>query len=249
MAILGAAPHTGFSITTPVYEGPFELLLNLIEEKKLLVSDITLSEVTDEFVQHVRNQAAFPIEEAANFIQIAATLLLIKSRSLIPDLTLSEDEEADIRDLEARLAVYEKMRDAARELSHLFGKRVLVARGDVEPKPFFAPSYDLSGNALATALSVALSALEKQELLPEARVRPMITIEEMMDRLAKRVQSALNLSFREFAGVGKKERVDVVVSFLALLELVKQGAVDVAQHEQFADIRITNTSAGVPRYG
>src|SRR3989344_4656847 len=90
--------QTGFSIKTPLYEGPFELILNLIEERKLLVSDISLSSVTDEFIQHVKNQAAFPMEEAANFVSVAATILLIKSKSLIPELTLTNDEETDIRD-------------------------------------------------------------------------------------------------------------------------------------------------------
>ena len=94
-----------------------------------------------------------------------------------------------------------------------------------------------------------LAAREAVEELPEARVKPLISIEEVMDDLAKRVQSALNLSFREFAG-GAKEKVEVIVSFLALLELVKQGAVAAEQYEQHGDIRISHTaSASVPRYG
>ena len=248
MAVLGAFGETGFSVKTPVYEGPFELILDLIEERKLLINDISLSSVTDEFIQRVRSSAAFPMEEAANFVSVAATLLLIKSRSLIPEIALTKDEEADIKDLEARLAAYEKAREASRELARLFGRTVLVARGEQTPDPVFAPSKDLSAENLAAALGNALAALEKQEQLPEARVKPMITIEEMMERLAGRVQKAMNLSFREFSG-SMKEKVEVIVSFLALLELVKQGAVEAAQHEHFADIRITNTSTAVPRYG
>ncbi|MGB4076865.1 MAG: segregation/condensation protein A, partial [Minisyncoccia bacterium] len=82
----------------------------------------------------------------------------------------------------------------------------------------------------------------------EVRVRPMITIEEMMDRLMERVQKAITMSFKEFS-LDTKERVEVIVSFLALLELVKQGAVDVLQHRNFDDIRITNTSTETPKYG
>src|SRR3989344_1598572 len=248
MAVLGALGKTGFSVKTPVYEGPFELLLDLIEERKLLINDISLSSVTDEFIQRVRSSAAFPMEEAANFVSVAATLLLIKSRSLIPEIALTEDEEADIKDLEARLAAYQKAREASRELARLFGRTVLVARGGRTPDPVFAPSKDLSAENLAAALGNALAALEKQEQLPEARVKPMITIEEMMERLAGGGEKAMNLSFPEFSG-SLKEKVEVIVSFLALLELVKQGAVEAAQHEHFADIRITNTSAAVPRYG
>src|SRR3989344_152453 len=119
--------QTGFSIKTPAYEGPFELILNLIEERKLLVSDISLSSITDEFIQRVRSAAAFPMEEAANFVAVAATLLLIKSRSLIPEIALTEDEEADIKDVEARLAAYQKAREASRELARLFGRTVVIA--------------------------------------------------------------------------------------------------------------------------
>lgn len=242
-------PKTGFSIKTDSYEGPFEVLLNLIEERKLLINDLTLSSITEDFIAHVKNQSAFPVEQTANFIQIAATLLLIKSKSLIPDLELTEDENADVEDLKRRLAAYEKVREASRELSKLFGKAVMVSAGERLPEVVFSPSRDLSKEALEQALARVLAAREEVEKLPEARVKPMITIEEMMDRLAKRVQTAITLSFKQFAGESK-EKVEVIVSFLALLELVKQGAVGVEQYDMHGDIRINHTaSSAVPRYG
>ncbi|MFA6502664.1 MAG: ScpA family protein [Candidatus Paceibacterota bacterium] len=243
------APRTGFSITTDSYQGPFELVLDLIEARKLLVNDLALANITEDFIQHVRGQTTFPVEEAANFIQIAATLLLIKSKSLIPDLTLTEEENADIDDLKRRLEAYEKVREASRELARVFGKKLMLPAGFRAPEPFFAPSRDLTQEALAEALARVLAAREAVEELPEARVKPLISIEEVMDDLARRVQSAMTLSFRDFAG-DKKEKVEVIVSFLALLELVKQGAVAAEQHEQHGDIRISHTaSATIPRYG
>ncbi len=244
-----APKKTGFSIKTDSYEGPFEVLLDLIEARKLLVNDLALASITEDYIQHVRAQATFPVEETANFIQIAATLLLIKSKSLIPDLILTEEENADVDDLKRRLAAYENVREATRELSRIFGKSVMLPAGTRTPEPFFAPSRDLSGDALVEALARVLAAREAVEELPEARVKPLISIEEVMDQLAKRVQSALTLSFKEFAG-DKKEKVEIIVSFLALLELVKQGAVAAEQHEQHGDIHISHaTSAAVPRYG
>ncbi|MHB8710501.1 MAG: segregation and condensation protein A [Minisyncoccota bacterium] len=242
-------PKMGFSIKTDSYEGPFEVLLDLIESRKLLVNDLALANITEDFIQHVRKQEAFPVEETANFIQIAATLLLIKSRSLIPDLALTEEENADVEDLKRRLAAYEKVREAARELAHTYGKTVMVRAGWRPPEAVFAPSRDLSANALAEAYARVLAAREAVEELPETRVKPLVTIEEMMDRLAKRVQSAMTLSFKDFAG-SAKEKVEVIVSFLALLELVKQGAVAAEQFDMHGDIRISHTaSAAVPRYG
>jgi Uncharacterized conserved protein len=84
-------PKTNFIIETEAYQGPFELVLELIEARKLLVNDLALAHITEDFITHLRAQTTFPVEETANFIQIAATLLLIKSKSLIPDLTLTQE--------------------------------------------------------------------------------------------------------------------------------------------------------------
>jgi len=139
--------------------------------------------------------------------------------------------------------------EAARELGRIFDRTVLFPPGEREPEVTFAPSKDLSASALAQALARVLAAREEVEELPEARVKPMITIEEMMEQLARRVEQAMNLSFKEFSG-SAKERVEVIVSFLALLELVKQGAVAAEQYERHGDIRITHTGTEkAPHYG
>lgn len=249
-------PKTNFTIHTESYEGPFELVLDLIEARKLLVNDLALASITEDFITHVRAQESFPVEETANFIQIAATLILIKSKSLIPDLELSEEETADVEDLKRRLEAYGKVREAARELAHLWDVRAMAPAGARPPEPVFAPAHDLSVTALADALARLLAAREEVEALPEARVKPLISIEEMMERLAKRVQSAMTLSFNEFSNGGKNSskkhgagKVEVIVSFLALLELVKQGAVAAEQFNQHGDIRISHTAASaVPSY-
>ncbi len=238
-----------YHIKTENYEGPFEVVLDLIEARKLLVNDLALSSITEDFIQHVRAQEAFPVEETATFIQIAATLLLIKSKSLLPDLALTEEEQGDVDDLKRRLEAYAKVREAAGELGRIYGKTVMYPAGERAPEPFFTPSKDFTPASLGEALARVLSAREVVEALPEHKVKPMVTIEEMMDRLAKRVQSAMTLSFKDFAG-SKGEKVDIIVSFLALLELVKQGAVGAEQFGTHGDIRISHTApATVPHYG
>jgi segregation and condensation protein A len=238
-----------FEIKTDAYEGPLALVLDLIEARKLLVNDLALAQVTDDFVAHVRAQEAFPVEEAAEFIGIAATLILVKSKSLLPDLALTDEENADVDDLKRRLEAYTKVREAAAELARIFGKDVMYPAGERAPEVFFSPSKDLTQEALAETLARVLAAREAVEELPEKRVKPMVTIEEMMDRLAKRVQQAMTLSFKEFSGTQQK-KIEVIVSFLALLELVKQGAVGAEQHEAHGDITISHQSPGSPpRYG
>jgi chromatin segregation and condensation protein Rec8/ScpA/Scc1 (kleisin family) len=125
----------------------------------------------------------------------------------------------------------------------------MTAAGERAPEVVFSPARDLSKNSLAEALIRVLAAREEVEALPEARVKPLITIEEMMDRLVKRVQNAITLSFNEFAA-GTQERVDIIVSFLALLELVKQGTVFAEQFGVHGDIHVSYTaSVSVPHYG
>ncbi|CAN5772598.1 segregation/condensation protein A [soil metagenome] len=240
--------HTQFTVKHDAFEGPLELILDLIEKRKLLVNELSLAQVTDDYIAHVRSGEHFPMEDAANFIGVAATLLLIKSRSLLPDLELSSLEEEDVEDLKHRLELYEKARVAARELGRIFGTHRMLPRGERAPEVVFSPSRDMTLEALERALRDTLAARETEVKLPEARIRPMVSIEEMMDTLRTRVERALTLSFKEFTG-NKGERVEVIVSFLALLELVKQGTVEVSQYGHFNDIQITNTSGGVPRYG
>lgn len=246
------APETapaaaGFRVRAGEYEGPLEVLLDLIEKRKLLVNELSLSQVTDDYIAHVRTSEDFPMDDAANFIAVAATLLLIKSRSLLPDLELASEEEEDIEDLKRRLVVYERARDAARSLGRLFGRAVMAEAGERKPEPVFAPSRDLDLARLAAALEESLASREAQEKLPEARVRPLVSIEEMMDTLRDRVQRSLTMSFNEFTGT-VKEKVEVIVSFLALLELVKQGAVEADQQGAFRDIQISNLQSGMPKY-
>lgn len=244
----GITEYQGFTIRAGSFEGPYDLLLDLIDRRKLSVNELSLAQVTDDYISFVRGHEAFPMEDAAQFIGVAATLLLIKSKSLIPELELSMEEEEDMDDLKRRLQLYEKVREAREELSRIYGRMVMISAGERAPEPMFAPSRDLTLENLSQALKNALLSLEKaEEKLPEVRVRPLVTIEEMMDTLLGRVQRAMNLSFKEFSA-GSTEKVEVIVSFLALLELVKQGAVDALQHGAFDDIRITNTSAAMPRY-
>ena len=246
-----------FDIKTDTYEGPLALVLDLIEARKLLVNDLALSSITDDFVQHVRGQEIFPVEETTEFIGIAATLLLIKSRSLLPDLALTEEESADVDDLRRRLEAYAKVREAAAELTRLYGRAVMYPAGERAPEVFFAPSKDLNAQALADALARVLAAREVVEALPEHKVKPMVTIEEMMDRLATRVQTAMNLSFKDFTPFGSAQgkrpqelKIEIIVSFLPLLELVKQGAVAAEQHAPHGDIRISHTTpSATPHYG
>jgi len=220
-----------FHIKTEVFEGPLELLLSLIEKRKLLVNDISLAKVTDDYIEHVKqitepgaSHPAPPISETAHFILIASTLLLIKSKSLLPALTLTEEEQTDIADLERRLAIYARVKELSKNVVRLYGKNPMFASiGPRKMAAVFAPSTEITGASILGAIRDALKRIPIKEKLSQVIVRKVISLEEMITNLTERITKGISMSFREFTQMGKAEKVDVIVGFLAMLELVKQG--------------------------
>ncbi len=240
-----------FHIKTPSFEGPLELLLDLIEKRKLLISDIALASVTDEYIAYVEKLEEFPVAQTAQFIVVASTLLLIKSKSLLPVLELSEEEHGDIADLERRLKLYQKFRKLGAELDKYFGTQELRAaeKNSLRDTPLFSPSNDIAIPSLLLSVQTVLRNLPKKIFVPEAIIEKVVSLEEMIDRLASRIQSALSLSFKEFTGMGRGKKADVIIGFLAMLELVKRGSLTVVQQAHFGDIRIESGGVSTPRYG
>ena len=238
-----------FNIQTPVFQGPLELLLDLIEKRKLLINEISLAKVADDYISHIRNLGNFPISDSANFILISSTLLLIKSKSLLPSLELSTDEKANMDDLERRLKIYKKMKELSIFVKNLFGKQIIYTKSFTPVITVFSPDSSMTITNLVLGMNSVLQNLPKKQLIPKAVVQKVISLEEMIGNLAERVKRNLKMSFKEFSGAsGKKERVNIIVSFLAMLELVKQGIINVTQETHKSDILMENTDVGVPRY-
>lgn len=245
----------GFTVRTEHFEGPLDLLLALIEKRKLFVNDISLVQVTDDYISHVRDFEEFPIGEVADFVLVASTLVLIKSKSLLPTLTLSEDESVDIEDLKGRLRLYKKVKELSKHVQERFGKHIIFERNQSKQlNVVFSPDESITTENLHTAFQNVLNNLPKKEKLPEATVKKVISIDEMIDRLTDRIQSSLQMSFSEFssyrrgAPISKEVKVNVIIGFLAMLELVKQGIVRVEQEEHFGEIGMETQDFSVPNY-
>ena len=243
-------PNPTLTVTTPVYEGPLDLLLELIEKRKLLINDISLAQVTDEYIARVNSMGELPIADTAEFVALAATLLLIKSRSLLPTLTVSEDESRDIKELEYRLAVYQLLKEAAKELAA--ARPALWAGERPERESIFLFDESITEGALVSAGQALISGFPKSLTLPKVAVRKIASLEETIEQLATRVSSAFSVSFKEFSGLGKAATAEakhgVIVSFLALLELVKQGILQARQDSHFSDITLESDAVTTPRY-
>ena len=238
-----------FKVKTLAFEGPLDLLLDLIEKKKLFINDISLAKVTDDFISHIQQFENLPMGESAHFILVASTLLLIKSKSLLPELNLTEEEKGDINDLETRLKIYQRIKDSSRFVQELFGGDMIFTQSHSRPvSPVFAPDAEFTLEKSLFLLKDLIGRLPKKEKLPQVVVEKVISLEDMIGTLTKRIQGALRMSFKTFAGEHKENKVNFIVSFLAMLELVKQGIVHVTQDSNFGDIQMETKEVGVPRY-
>ena len=236
-----------FSIETPTFTGPLDALLNLIEERKLSISQVSLAEVTDAYLAYVEKLPSLPLGETAQFVLIASTLLLIKSRTLLPTLSLTEEERESVQELERRLARYALIRKAAKGLRKEWGKRPLLfsKRAPMTPS-VFAPAESSLGS-IAAAAKRLVSILPKPEALGRAVVAPVLALEEVVKQLKSRLASALKASFKELTRSRSKH--DTIVFFLAALELVRSGSISATQERLFSDIVLEAESSGVPKFG
>ena len=238
---------TKFVVSTQNFTGPLETLFNLIEERRLSVSDVSLAEVTDAYLSYVEKLPSLPLGETAQFVLVASTLLLIKSRMLLPSLELSEDERESVEELERRLARYAIIRTSAKLLRRAWGGAPLVF-----PKrapmldPIFAPG-EISVNSILEVMMRMINVLPNALQSAKALVAPVLALEEVIVRLEKRLVEGVRARFSELTR--KADRHEVIVYFLAMLELVRSGSISATQERIWSDITLEAEALVAPRYG
>lgn len=238
---------SNFTLTTPAFDGPLEALLSLVEEKRLPISKVSLAEVADAYLAYVEKLPELPLGETAQFVLVASTLLLIKSRALLPTLELSEDERESMEELEKRLARYAVIRKGAKLLRKEWGTAPLYL---AVRAPAHAAVFAVGEAAPTTLLAAAqklVSLLPKPEKVAEAAVAPVLALEDVISGLKERLRGAFKARFSELTrSRGKQE---VIVYFLAMLELVRSGSASVTQDKLFSDIVIESDVVASPKYG
>ncbi len=238
-----------YKVKIGLFEGPLDLLLSLIEDRKLHINDVSLAAVTDDYIAYTKTLGDIPVGQTANFILIASTLLLIKSKSLLPVLELTEEEEGSIADLERRLRLHKRFKELSKTVQGIFGVYGLFPRSSpMHGEPIFSPDPKVTLPELTERMHAVIAALPRKQFMPQALIEKVVSLEEMIERLSTRVAAALTMSFREFAGGTKAKKVEVIISFLALLELLKRGVISVTQDEHFKDIAIESHRVSVPKY-
>ncbi len=226
-----------YEIKLRQFEGPLDLLLELIEAEKLDISTLSLSTVTDGYLQYVHAHPEIPPEELADFLAIASRLLFIKSRLLLPFLQgIIEAEEGD---LESQLRIYKEYLDASKSIDALIGKRRFLFVHEKLPQIEigFAPPKKLTAGNMADLLRAVIARLEPLVKVPQAVVEKTVSIHEKIRQIQGLITKAERVRFSSVLE-SAETKTEVVVCFLALLELVKQRDVSVCQDAMWGDITI-----------
>ncbi len=231
-----------YSLALDTYQGPLDKLVELIEEKKLEITELALAEVTGDFLKYVeelqkKENDGVKLAFLADFLVIASKLLLIKSKALLPSLPLTEEEEGDIRDLEARLVIYKEMKRAQQHIKD--GWRTVPQMWSREffmtSEPLFYPPNAVTPNTLHSTLKKMMGELERIMRPVHAVKSEIINLKAKIEEILSRIKEKA-ISLRTLGKSGG--RPELVVLFLAILHLIKDQLVDVEQKGQFDEITI-----------
>ena len=231
------------------FEGPVHLLLQLIQDRKMHVSEVSLAAVTEDFLRYMSDHQ-LSYSDVSSFIVVASTLVLIKARSLLPQMELTEEEEASIEDLTERVRQYALIQKYAEALAPQYQKNVAFERVWQDRNPVFAPDPQMTLQGLQGIMEGIFAAFPVMEKLPEKAVKVVVRLEEVIENLSQRIQSGMAFHSRDLMDKyrnatdpteKRQAKVFAVVSLLAILELVKKGIGNVLQDDQFGDIELKNT--------
>ncbi len=221
------------------FEGPLDLLLSLIEQQQLDITKISLAQVTEQFLIYVKQLGQIDATEVADYLNIAAKLLVIKSKSILPTLEIETPEEEAEEDLESKLIRYKQFKEAAKYFKNLDSNglqsftRTLVFSERIH----FFPDPAVTPNTLREALAKVADALKELDNLPKAKIREAVSISDRISALQLQLSSQIETKMSDLIA-NAKNKEEVIITFLALLELIKQRMFSVNQDELFTDITI-----------
>jgi len=233
-----------YTIQLPVFEGPLDLLLSLIEHAELDITKVSLAEVTEQYLAYIRQIQDRQLEDLASFLVMAARLIQIKSEVLLPRPPLREPGEEDPGDALARqLVAYKKYKQVAILLSEReeAGLRSYIR---LAPPPIIDPKIDMQEFHLDDLYQAMVEVLKNVHTIPtleENISTPRVRVRDKILSIVHSLKEVSQLSFRRLIK-NARSRLEIVVSLLAVLELLKQDQVEVRQDEMFGDIELVRGS-------
>lgn len=234
-----------FQIAQEKFAGPLDLLLSLIEEKKLEIAEISIAKVTDDFLKHLGDIKQAQTGTLADFLVIAAKLLLIKSKSLLPSLELSLEEQEDIQDLTKRLEIYKIFKEASLNIKKIFMEKECFSREFLfSQTPIFYPPKDLTmGDIYKSFLKIWEEFQKINEETSVEKIKKIVKIEEKIKHILSLINSGGAMGFNSV--VSKAEKIEIIITFLAILQMFKEKMITVDQESEFGEITLSvNTQNG-----
>lgn len=236
------SPH--YQIQLPVFEGPLDLLLRLVERDELDITTVALAQVTDQYLAYMAEFERRQVKELADFLVVAAKLLLIKSLALLPRPSRLTPEAEDVGDeLVRQLQAYKRFKEIA-ALLHERERQGLRGYVRIAPLPRLEPQLDLGEVTISDLLTVVQEALDAVPAPPVGEVvTPVtVTIAQQIVRIGDQLARRRQVRFREVLSEATT-RIEIVVTLMALLELIKQDRVRVRQEQLFGEIVIERQAA------
>jgi segregation and condensation protein A len=228
---------SNYQIKLEHFEGPLDLLLHLIEQQELDITKVSLAKVADQFIEYVNSCTKWNPDEVADFLLVASKLLLIKSKILLPSLNI-DDEEAG--DLEKQLKIYKEYYEASKVIDTMIKQKRFTFTREKPIRVFtpkFSPPKKLRLENLGLIFVEVLKRIEPVVNLPKDVIKKTITITEKINQIKKYILEKVSFGFKRLLNNGGN-KTEVIVSFLAMLELVKQRVIEVKQGEMFEEIEI-----------
>jgi segregation and condensation protein A len=224
------------------FEGPLDLLLSLIEGRQLDITQIALAEVTEQFLAYLKALEKIDPTVLADFLAIAAKLLVIKSKAILPTLEIEKEEEDSIIDLQSQLILYKQFKEVAKFLKHLDNKRKQSFTRTItfEERVNFFPDPNITTKQLHNSILNIVMQLKELDSLPKAKVKEAISIQEKIDHLRNHLSSQVETKLSDLLKTAKNKQ-EIIITFLALLELIKQRIFSAEQEALFADVVIKKT--------
>ena len=247
MAVQPVFFHSGqYRIKTDLYQGPLDLLLDLIEKSELDITVLSLAQVTDQFLEYVENMQEENPTEVSAFVVIAARLIQIKSAALLPrqKVSISDVDEDTGEALARQLIIYRRFKMLSDSLAEREDRRLHCWIRTGVPDIGLEPALDISGlngEKLAGIASRLFIRRRPEKALETVMKKPRVSIHEKISLLVDRIRKAAVVRFSSLLGSGSKN--ETVVTFLAMLELIKQNAVTIRQKENFGEIEIEKSTA------
>lgn len=234
-----------FTIKLDRFEGPYTKLLELIEERKLSITEISLVSVADDYITYIKSLSEKNLVDISQFIVVASTLMLMKAKSLLPGVSYTEEEEKQVHDLEYKLELYALLMEAAGRIRSSYMKTPLHARERIAYKgpAVFVPDARVSKEMLRSIAELTLASFITPKSLVKVAVESALRIEHVIEKLLDRVRTMQSVSLQSLAEGAKtvEERKKLlIVNFIALLELVRSGAVRAEQSLDGGDIELTS---------